>query len=201
MSFKMNFKSLLVLACLIGFNGPLNAAVTPISVSIVPPVQFPPADFTVAGIRANILVGSHRDMYGLDVSGVGSITQQNFTGIALAGIFNWTQGKANVLGLQFAGITNLNSKELKLFGLQLSAVNINLAASEIFGFQLGLVNQSAFTKVYGVQAGIYNKALEVYGFQIGLVNVAKSLHGIQLGLLNINDDGPFVMAPILNVGF
>ena len=62
-------------------------------------------------------------------------------------------------------------------------------------------NITPHTKIYGVQAGLYNRSLEVYGFQIGLINSVESLHGLQIGLVNFNSKGIFAVAPILNVGF
>lgn len=181
---------------------PSRAAVTPLSVGIVPPVQFPPADFMVAGIRVSALWGHHRDMYGLDLGLLGNITDQTFTGVAASGIFNYTQGETNILGLQLAGLVNYNAQKTSVYGLQLALLlNSNKAASKVVGIQLALANTSAFTDIYGLQVGIYNRAKDVYGFQFGLVNVADNLHGIQIGLINFNHKGLIGMCPVINVGF
>jgi hypothetical protein len=181
---------------------PALAAVTPLSLGIAPPVQFPSAEFTVTGLRTSLLWGRHRDLYGIDIGGLGNITEQTFTGIGISGLFNYTQGTTAVLGLQFAGLTNINTNKTSVYGIQAAlGMNLNTAASSLAGIQLAVANVSPFTDVYGMQLGIYNKAQEVYGLQIGLVNVASDLHGVQIGLLNFNQKGLFVVAPIINVGF
>ena len=186
-----------------GFIAPAQAAVSPLSLGIVPPVQFPPDDFAITGARISGLWGRHRDVYGLDLGLLGNITDQNFVGVGLAGIFNVTRGAATVVGLQFAGATNLNYNKTKIYGIQ-AAVGMNYQeqSSSVVGLQIALLgNIAAFTDIYGAQVGIFNRALDVYGFQIGLVNVASSLHGIQIGLVNFNAKGPFSVSPFLNVGF
>jgi len=179
-----------------------HAAVSPLSVSVLPPVQFPPEDFTVTGARASALWGKHHAIYGLDLGLIGNITTQNFAGIAASGIFNFTTGTTHVIGLQFAGITNINTNKTAVYGLQLAGMlNSNSAESRVVGMQVALINLADHTKIYGVQAGIYNHAIEVHGLQIGIVNVTENLHGVQIGLINFNHKGVFAVAPILNVGF
>ncbi|MEZ0392077.1 MAG: hypothetical protein ACAH59_07685 [Pseudobdellovibrionaceae bacterium] len=192
--------SLLFLA--IAFAGEVPAAVTPLSVGIAPPVQFPPDDFTITGLRASLLWGRHRDMYGFDFGGLGNITDGEFHGLALSGVFNYTKGTTNIFGAQLAGLTNINTSKTNVYGLQASlGLNSNTAASTLVGVQFALVNLSEFTDVYGLQAGIYNHAKEVYGFQIGLVNITDNLHGIQIGLINFHRKGLIGVCPIINIGF
>jgi hypothetical protein len=165
-------------------------------------VQFPPSDFGVTGVRTSLLWGNHRDVYGLDFGLIGNVTQQDFVGVGLSGIFNMTRGTTRAIGIQGAGITNINLNKTYVYGVQLSALlNYNEAESVLSGLQLSLVNVSKFMNIWGVQAGIYNQAQEVYGLQIGLVNVAKNLHGLQVGLINFNHGGTFAVSPLLNVGF
>jgi hypothetical protein len=192
----------IVILSVLSFNF-AQAAISPISVAIVPPVQFPPGDFSVTGLRASVLWGKHRDVYGLDFGLLGNITEQTFTGIAVSGVFNNTHGTTTILGLQLAGITNINTNKTSVYGLQAAlGVNYNSAAATVAGIQLALLaNVAPFTDIYGLQVGLYNRAKEIYGFQIGLVNVADNLHGIQIGLANFNHKGPFAISPILNVGF
>lgn len=178
------------------------AAYTPLAFSIAPPVQFPPDDFSITGVRASVLWGKHRDMYGLDFGGIGNITEQSFVGIGVAGGFNATHGSTSILGLQAAGIANYNTNKTSVYGLQLAGLfNYNSADSSIYGVQLSLANLSKHTSVYGLQVGIYNKAKVVYGLQIGVVNMADSLYGVQIGLINFNETGVFKISPFLNIGF
>jgi hypothetical protein len=179
-----------------------HAAVSPLGLSIAPPVQFPSSEFTITGARLSVLWGSHRDLYGVDIGGIGNITQQEFKGVALSGIFNKTEGRTTAVFAQAAGITNWNTNTTSVYGVQLAAIlNMNKATSTIGGLQLALVNMSEQTAIYGVQAGLYNKARVVNGLQIGLVNDTTDLHGLQIGLVNFYHNGTFVVSPILNVGF
>jgi hypothetical protein len=185
----------------LSFNS-AQAAISPVSVSIAPPVQFPPNDFAITGARISALWGKHRNVYGVDIGLLGNITEQSFTGLAASGIFNRTMGTTTITGLQFAGVTNINTGKTTVYGLQAALLaNYNSAESSVAGLQFALANMSDFTTIYGVQAGIYNKAKSVYGFQIGLVNITDNLHGIQIGLVNFNKAGPFAVSPVLNVGF
>ena len=179
-----------------------EAAFSPVSVNILSPVQFPPQDFSITGIRASVLWGKHRDLYGLDLGLVGNVTEQTFTGVAVSGLFNATHGTTTVIGLQAAGLANLNTNKTHVYGLQLAlGLNSNEAESAVTGLNVALVNLSPHTTIYGIQAGLYNKAQDVYGFQIGLVNSCTNLHGVQIGLVNFNEKGLFAVSPILNVGF
>ncbi|MES2768757.1 MAG: hypothetical protein V4596_06385 [Bdellovibrionota bacterium] len=179
-----------------------QAAVSPVAVGIVPPVQFPTKDFSITGLRFSALWGSHRDVYGIDLGVIGNITAQDFTGIALSGGFNKTDGTVTAIGTQFAGIANWNNNKTSVYGLQFAGiVNMNKATSKVVGLDLALVNLTEQTAIYGVQAGIYNKARVVYGLQLGLINEATDLHGIQIGLVNFHHKGLFVVSPIINIGF
>ncbi|UYL08369.1 hypothetical protein B9G69_015105 [Bdellovibrio sp. SKB1291214] len=178
------------------------AAFTPLSVNIVPPVQFPPQDFSVTGLRASLLYGHQRDMYGFDFGVLGNITDQDFVGVAVSGIFNATYGTTRVIGLQLAGFGNYNQQKTSVVGVQAAlAMNYNVAESSIYGLQLAMANINPAASIYGLQLGVYNRARVVYGIQLGLVNIADNLHGIQIGLANFNNSGPFKISPILNVGF
>lgn len=177
--------------------------VSPVSVSVVPPLQFPPGDFSVAGIRASALWGRHRDVYGIDLGVIGNITEQTFTGIALAGGFNYTTGNTLALGLQGAGVANVNLEKTKVIGVQLAGIaNYNEAESSVSGLQVALIaNIAEHTKIRGVQLGLYNKAQTVYGLQVGLINFCENLYGLQIGLANFHSKGIFAVSPILNIGF
>lgn len=180
-----------------------QAAVSPLGVAILPPVQFPPEDFNIAGVRASVIWGKHRRVYGFDLGAIGNITTLEFVGIAAAGGFNYNQASATVIGLQVAGGANVNGGKTSVVGVQVAGgLNLNYAETSVIGLQLAaLGNHSPFAKIYGLQVGLYNRANEVFGLQVGLVNFAQDLHGIQIGLINFNAKGLFAVAPILNVGF
>lgn len=199
-------KQSLLAAAVLGFFISLSsatAAVSPLSVAGLPPVQFPPQDFTVAGARASLFWGNHRSVYGFDLGLIGNITTQRFVGLAASGIFNLTQGQTTVLGLQLAGAANINTQKTMVYGAQIAlGINSNTAASSVVGIQAAVLgNLCDHTDIYGLQVGLYNKAQSVYGIQIGLVNDASDLHGLQIGLVNFNAKGLFAISPLLNVGF
>lgn len=182
---------------------PAHAAITPLSVSVLPPVQFPPSDFDITGLRLSLIYGQHREVYGLDLSAIGNITDQEFVGIGVSGVFNVVKGNATITGLQLAGLTNLNYNKTTVVGVQLAgALNMNTAESSVYGIQAALLaNLAENTTVNGLQVGLYNKARSVRGLQIGLVNDADTLYGFQIGLINFHRQGVFTMAPIINFGF
>ena len=179
-----------------------EAAVSPLGIAIMPPVQFPPTDFTITGARASALWGRHRYMYGVDAGAIGNITEQGSAGISVAGIFNYNMGTITMVGLQAAGILNYNNNKLTGVGVQVAGIlNQNIAESHLYGVQVAAVNLANHTNIRGVQVGLWNEANDVAGFQIGVINTAQNLHGFQIGLLNTCRNGLFSVAPILNVGF
>jgi hypothetical protein len=184
------------------FTAPAFGAMSPLSFNLVPPVQFPPEDFSVTGLRLSLGYGHHRDMYGIDVGVLGNITDQDFAGVALAGIFNSTSGVSRIIGMQAAGLLNMNSGKTSVLGLQLAlGANYNTAESAVYGVQLAAANLSDHTTVNGLQLGVYNRARAVRGFQIGIVNVTTNLTGLQIGVINFHHQGVFSVCPILNFGF
>lgn len=179
-----------------------HAFFSPVSLAVFPGLQFPGAEYTVAGLRASLFWGRQRDIYGLDLGVLGNITEQDFTGIGLSGLFNMTHGVTRVIGLQAALGMNMTTNKTTVYGLQLAGLlNSNEAASSLIGFGVALVNLSPNMDIMGVQLGVYNKALAVYGLQIGIVNVCKNLHGLQIGLVNFHEMGAVNVSPILNIGF
>jgi hypothetical protein len=193
---------LILLSAFFSQNSFAASTITPLSVGLMPPVQFPSADYMVTGLRASLLYGHHRNVYGLDFGVLGNITDQSFKGLAVSGLFNNTRGETSILGLQLAGLTNINQGKTAVYGVQVAlGLNLNTADSDVIGLQIAAANHAPFTDIFGVQAGIYNRAKEVYGLQIGLVNFADNLHGIQIGLVNFNNKGLLGVSPILNVGF
>jgi hypothetical protein len=179
-----------------------EALMSPIAISIVPPIEFPGHDFTVTGLRASVLWGNQRNVYGLDLGLVGNMTDGDNVGISASGVFNYNKGATTGVLLQAAGFGNFNVGKANIFGVQLAGVmNKNMAESTVGGLQIALLNLGPFTNIRGVQVGLYNRAHDVAGIQIGIVNETDFLHGIQIGLVNFYHQGTFSVAPILNVGF
>ena len=196
-------KKLPLLALIVGLFALPNAhaLTSPMGLSLFPPVELPPQDFTITGVRLNAIWGNHQHVYGIDIGGIANETLQEFAGIQIAGGLNYNQGTATVVGLQAAAIANINVNKAHVLGVQVAAYNSNEAESWIVGVQVGLLNLNPHTSVTGVEVGLYNNALEVTGFQIGLLNLVDNLHGIQIGLVNFNTRGLFAVAPLLNAGF
>jgi hypothetical protein len=178
-----------------------HAAGTPLAVSIFPPLQFPPNDFTIAGARVSALWGSHRNVFGFDVGVLGNITEQGLVGVSASGLVNMNRGQTTVVLLQAAGIANINHGSTGIYGLQVALVNSNTAETTLLGVQAAVANLSHHTKSMGLQVGVYNRAHTAYGFQVGVVNVAEQLRGIQIGLLNFNRTGAISVSPVINIGF
>jgi hypothetical protein len=178
-----------------------QALVSPIGLSIVPPIEMPPSEFGIVGVSIGVIYSDYRDVYGFDLGAIGNVTENGLGGIQLAGGFNYNKGTSTILGLQAAAITNVNVDKATIVGAQVALVNVNEAESTLVGAEFGLVNHSSYTTIVGAQLGLYNTARVVNGFQIGLINVADSLHGVQIGLANFNHTGLFSFAPILNIGF
>jgi hypothetical protein len=187
----------------VGASPDAHALLSPLGFSVIPPVQFPPADFDVVGARVDLIWGKHRSVYGFDLGVIGNMTMIGMGGIQVAGVFNFNRGVATAVGTQFAGVANVNVDKITVVGIQFAgALNQNYAESRVVGLQLAtFANLCSHTNIYGLQAGLWNEANNVYGFQIGLFNSARALHGIQIGILNANMTGPFAYSPFLNVGF
>jgi hypothetical protein len=194
---------LFITSGILGFGHEAHAALSPLSLSILAPVQFPPEDFSVTGARLSIIWGKHRNVYGFDIGGIGNITEHTFLGVAVAGGFNLTEGETTIIALQAAGITNYNSGKLNLYGVEVAGL---FNATEGEGHGVGimiapLANWAPHSDFIGIQAGIFNKTHMMTGFQIGLVNETEILHGLQIGLVNFNKQGLFSVSPLLNFGF
>jgi hypothetical protein len=179
-----------------------TAAMSPVAVSIVPPIEFPGRDFDIIGLRLSALWGNQRNVSGLDFGIIGNMTDGDEAGISASGVFNYNKGQTTGVLLQAAGIGNFNVGKTRIYGIQLAGiVNSNRSESTVGGLQVALFNIGPYTNIRGFQVGVYNRAHDVAGFQIGLVNETDFLHGIQIGLVNIYHQGLFSVAPILNVGF
>jgi hypothetical protein len=199
---KTSTRSLFALLGLALLSVSADAGLSPLGVSIVPPVEFPAQDFTITGARISAIWGDHKNVYGLDLGLVGNMTDGEMVGVGVSGVFNYNKGVTTGVFLQAAGLGNFNVNKAMIYGVQLAGlVNSNKAESRVVGLQLAAVNLANYTDIRGVQAGVYNTARDVVGFQIGLINKCDSLHGLQIGLINFHTRGLFSVAPILNVGF
>lgn len=175
----------------------------PVGEAIFWPLQYPPKEDSVKGIRNVFGLGIHKDVYGLDVGLGVNVTNDDFIGMAIAGGANITGKRAIVTGIQFAGVMNRNRGKAYIAGLQFAlGANFNEGSGGVYGVQLALAgNWASKTDIYGVQAGLINHASKVVGFQIGLINRCDRLYGIQIGLLNYAEKSPISFFPLINIGF
>ncbi len=127
---------------------PTQAQQRPFQLSLVTPIQIFPADYSISGLRINLLYGRNASVVGLDWGFINHTT----SGISQ--------------GLQ-VGLVSLADADFT--GLQYNAVNVTGGTVE--GMQWGLVNTAGFAN--GLQLGFVNYARTMKGLQIGLVNIIK----------------------------
>ncbi len=153
-----------------------DRAYTPFMLSFVTPLQVPPRDFNVGGLRINLVYGECHDFDGFDISTVGRAT-----------------GHGN--GLQAALLANVVDGDG--FGLQVAPVNY--VKGEYAGFQTGVANYTEKGKA--LQIGFYNGAEHIEGLQLGVINTTRTMIGIQIGLVNVIQDNDVPFLPIINCYF
>jgi len=125
-----------------------SAGYTPFMLSIVDPLQLPPSDFDVGGLKISLLYGKCADFLGLDI-----------------GIVSHATGDAE--GLHVVGLANIIEGDS--IGLHVSGANY--VQGEFSGLQIGILNNCSH--VDGLQIGVINITDTAYGLQIGLINVIK----------------------------
>jgi hypothetical protein len=154
-----------------------SAGYTPFMFSFVTPLQVPPRDFDVGGLRINLLYGECHDFLGFDVGAVGRAT-----------------GDAD--GFQATLIANVVGGG----GVGFQASTANCVFGDYAGLQIGAANY--VKSVNGLQIGLLlNRADYVEGAQIGLINVTRQMIGVQLGLVNVIQDNDLKFLPIFNCSF
>ena len=174
---------------------PPEGGVSPLAISLLPGVGIPTSgDWSVAGLRIDILAGRHRDVWGLDVGLVGNEVSVNLEGIQVAGIFNRI-GRSDG-AVQIAGIVNRCEGDFS--GLQAAGID-NWTDGAVDGLQVALVNRAAVLS--GLQIGLYNSTDNGSGVQIGLINSARSFDGVQIGVFNVIRESTLPFLPIVNFAF
>ena len=155
-------------------------ATSPFALSFAPKFEAPSESWDVVFLRLNLLVGSHRAVYALDIGGLGNFADYKMDGIGVAGLFNSvgeSDGAIHVAGL------------------------FNFAAFDFAGCQISGIYSGTEGTHRGLQIGIGNFAGSLIGAQIGVVNYAERLKGVQIGLLNFNGSSPVAFLPIANAAF
>jgi hypothetical protein len=144
------FSLMAVLMVVVLLSAPVSAQETqrPIQLSLVTPIQIFPDNYSISGLRINLLYGRNTSVVGLDLGLVNHTT----TGLSQ--------------GLQL-GFVNLNDADYT--GLEHAFVNVTTGNAK--GMQWGFVNTAGFMN--GLQLGFVNYAKSMKGLQIGLVNIIK----------------------------
>ena len=175
-------------------TAPPATGVSPLGLAIAPDFEAPGKGWDVIFLRLNLLVGSHRCVYGLDIGALGNICQDEMSGLSVAGLFNniRTSGGA----FQIAGVYNHSAWHFD--GLQLAG-GLSWTEGTLAGLQIATANRSG--RLEGVQIDLVNLAEKGTGVQIGLFNHSEQLEGIQLGLINLNRDSTLPFCPIMNLAF
>lgn len=153
---------------------------TPIALSFAPKFEAPGESWDVVCLRLNILVGSHRSVYALDIGTLGNFADYKMDGIGVAGLFN-SVGESDG-ALHVAGI-------------------FNFAALDFSGCQISGFYSRTDGSHCGLQIGLGNYAGSLVGVQIGVVNFADRLNGVQVGLANFNNGSSVPFLPVLNAAF
>jgi hypothetical protein len=149
---------------------------TPFMLSFVTPLQVPPRDFDVGGLRINLVYGECKDFDGFDISTVGRAT-----------------GHGN--GLQTALLANIVDGD----GMGLQIAPVDYVKGEYAGLQIGVANYAE--KAQAFQIGFYNGAGHIEGFQLGVINTTRTMIGIQIGVVNVIQDNDVPFMPIINCYF
>lgn len=125
-----------------------RAGFSPFMLSFVNPIQVPPADFDIGGLKLNLIYGECRDLTGLDI-----------------GLFSQASGDS--LGWHLNGVSLIGGNGSGL----MTSLLVNYVEGEYKGLQIGVYNHA--THINGLQIGAINYANTAYGVQIGVVNVIE----------------------------
>ena len=120
----------------------------PIQLALVTPIQLFPEDYSITGVRLNLLYGRNVSVSGLDIGLVNHTTTGTFKGLQYG----------------LVGLADSN-----FLGWQDCVVNVTSGRCE--GLQYGLVNYAR--NMSGLQLGLVNYAKSMKGLQIGLVNIIR----------------------------
>jgi hypothetical protein len=155
-----------------------SAQEKPFQLSFIgPTMQLVDDDADIKGVRINLIYGVNENVTGLDV-GLVNRTSDSFKGLQW-GFLGVSHGRFTGWQNNWAG---------------------NVAESEFYGLQTGLVNIVGTGE--GVQFGGFSHAEYMSGLQFSLVNFAEDFYGVQIGLINIiRSKDEFPILPFVNWKF
>ena len=171
-----------------------SGGISPFGIGFVPGLQAPAENWDVWALRISVFACRNRNVYAIDIGGLGNFTEYDMGGVAVSGIFNIVGSSSG--SIQTAGLFNRSHGDFD--GIQIAGA-MSYTEGTMTGFQAGLVNKS--NRLAGVQAGALNVSAKGSGVQIGVVNISERLEGLQIGLLNFIDDSPVRFMPLANFSF
>jgi hypothetical protein len=207
---KVRIAILITLVLSFLLSGVFAQKARPVQFALFNPVQVVKQDYSIHGIRLNLIYGVNEDVNGVDG---GFINQTNGTQRgAQWGIVNI--GKENFYGFRYGWV---NLLDYHFHGMSTGGVTVN--KGNVDGWVSGAVTV-VLGKVQGVMSGGINVMHGDYfkgaqlgainiinpevvqtgnngGVQIGLFNYATSLKGVQFGLININRSAKLKFFPIM----
>ncbi len=148
MSKVFTLMAVLMVAVLLSAPASAQENQRPFQLSLVTPIQIFPDNYSINGLRINLIYGRNASVVGLDWGLVNHTT----TGLSQ--------------GLQL-GMVNLDDADYT--GLEYGFVNVTTGNAK--GMQWGFINTAGFAN--GLQLGFINYAKTMKGLQIGLVNIIK----------------------------
>lgn len=165
-------------------------------------------DTTSKGLAMTLGVNVYEtDFLGARLAGIANISDENSSGIDVAGLWNFTQMKKGIQatslfnsaeltqGIQVSGICNYNETEYrdqskKTHLVQLSGIT-NISKHDVKGMMVSIFYNTNEKEFKGLQLAGFNKNKKTKGLQIGILNDSESLSGVQIGLFNFKG-GKFV---------
>ena len=213
---KMMVALIIVCGVVFSAHGERERVVTPLSLALIPDLQFPSntKSVIVHGLSIGFFGTENHAVKGVQISSVLHSVDTTLYGVQLAGLLNIG---VDVVGWQCAGLAN--------FGSGLTGIQTTLGANCVMGFVSGddLVSgvqiagvANVAGRMTGIQiAGIMNGAgdvngiqaafvynfceKEMNGVQLGLLNIATKVNGVQFGLWNQTEDLCGVQIGLINI--
>lgn len=140
--------ALAVVVCAL-FSIPVQGQETrPIQLSLVTPIQIFPEEYSITGVRLNLLYGRNASVSGVDWGLINHTTTGESVG--------WQAGLVGIADADFMGWQDCG---------------VNIVQGRCEGLQWGLVNYA--NDMSGLQIGFVNYARTMKGLQIGLVNIIR----------------------------
>ena len=146
------------------------------------------------GRRAGLSKGA---ISGLNIAGLGLVSQAAITGLNLAGV--GCVARENITGVSISvgmvrsdeGITGVTVGAYRLKAPLITGANVSVAWTE--STELTGVTVAAYNRTYDVQRGLI----------IGIFNHTENLLGVQIGLLNYVENNPSWarILPFINANF